>query len=174
MAGWHHRLVGREFEWTPGVGVGHWGLACCSSWGRKESNTTERLNWTELNIYWGLGTSKFIVYVLSLLNEEIYIKDLCVCVCVHVLRCSVMSGSVILWTVAHQAPLSMGFLRQEYWSWVPFLSPGDLPLCMLLGKLINLSVFQSPVIWRLIYPPHNIFVRIKWKKIKTHRMYIKP
>ena len=32
-----------------------------------------------------------------------------------------------LWTVVHQAPLSMGFLRQEYWSGLPFLSPGDLP-----------------------------------------------
>ena len=32
-----------------------------------------------------------------------------------------------LWTVAHQAPLSMGFSRQEYWSGLPFPSPGDLP-----------------------------------------------
>ena len=45
MAGWHHRLNGREFEWTPGVGDGQGGLACCDSWGRKESDTTERLNW---------------------------------------------------------------------------------------------------------------------------------
>ena len=49
MAGWHHRLDGREFGWTPGVGDGQGGLACCNSWGRKESDTTERLNWTELN-----------------------------------------------------------------------------------------------------------------------------
>ena len=48
MAGWHHRLNGREFEWTPGVGDGQGGLAWCNSWGRKESDTTERLNWTEL------------------------------------------------------------------------------------------------------------------------------
>jgi len=48
MAGWHHRLDGRESEWTPGVGDGQGGLACCDSWGRKESDTTERLNWTEL------------------------------------------------------------------------------------------------------------------------------
>ena len=61
MAGWHHRLDGPEFEWTPGVGDGQgglvccdsWGrdgqggLVCCDSWGRKESYTTERLNWTE-------------------------------------------------------------------------------------------------------------------------------
>ena len=50
MAGRHHRLDGRESEWTPGVGDGQWGLACCNSWGRKESDTTEQLNWTELNL----------------------------------------------------------------------------------------------------------------------------
>ena len=47
MAGWHHWLDGHEFEWTPGVGDGQGGLACCGSWGRKESDTTEQLNWTE-------------------------------------------------------------------------------------------------------------------------------
>ena len=46
MAGWHHWLDGRESEWTPGVGDGQGGLACCDSWGCKESDTTEWLNWT--------------------------------------------------------------------------------------------------------------------------------
>ena len=49
MAGWHHWLDGRESEWTPGVGDGQGVLACCNLWGRKESDTTEWLNWTELN-----------------------------------------------------------------------------------------------------------------------------
>ena len=49
MAGWHHGLNGCEFEWTPGDGDGQGGLACCDSWRHKESDTTERLNWTELN-----------------------------------------------------------------------------------------------------------------------------
>ena len=48
MAGWHHWLNGCESEWTPGVGDGQGGLACCHSWGHKESDTTEQLNWTEL------------------------------------------------------------------------------------------------------------------------------
>ena len=48
MAGWHHWLDGRESGWTPGVGDGQGGLACCNSRGRKESDTTEWLNWTEL------------------------------------------------------------------------------------------------------------------------------
>ena len=47
MAGWHHWLDGSESGWTPGVGDGQGGLACCDSWGHKESDTTERLNWTE-------------------------------------------------------------------------------------------------------------------------------
>ena len=46
MAQWHHWLNGRESEWTLGVGDGQGGLACSNSWGRKESDRTERLNWT--------------------------------------------------------------------------------------------------------------------------------
>ena len=49
MAGWHHLLDGHEFEWTPGVGDGQGGLACCDSWGRKELDMTERLNWTDVS-----------------------------------------------------------------------------------------------------------------------------
>jgi len=59
MAGWHHWLDGREFEVTPGVGDGQEGLACCNSWGRKESDMTERLHWTELNV----------VHILALMDS---------------------------------------------------------------------------------------------------------
>ena len=48
MAGWHNWLDGRESGWTPGVGDGQGGLACCDSWGRKESDTTEWLIWSDL------------------------------------------------------------------------------------------------------------------------------
>ena len=44
MVGWHHRLYGGEFEQALGVGDGQGNLACCSPWGRKESDTTEQLN----------------------------------------------------------------------------------------------------------------------------------
>ena len=63
MAGWHHWLDGCESEWTPGVGDGQGGLTCCDSWGRKESDTTEQLNWTELipksRIVGSYGNSSF-------------------------------------------------------------------------------------------------------------------
>ena len=49
MFGWHHRLNGHAFEYTPGVGDGQGGLSCCNSWGCKESDMTEQLNGTELN-----------------------------------------------------------------------------------------------------------------------------
>ena len=54
MVGWHHGLDGRESEWTPGDGDGQGGLACCSSWGCKELDTTEQLNWTENHCRWWL------------------------------------------------------------------------------------------------------------------------
>ena len=50
----------------------------------------------------------------------------CVCVCSHVYMFSHIQHSVTLWTVAHQAPLSMGLSKQEYWSELPFASPGNL------------------------------------------------
>ena len=59
---WHHRLNAHEFGWTPGVGDGQGGLACCNSWSLKESDTTEQLNWTLLflsymspDVSWMLG-----------------------------------------------------------------------------------------------------------------------
>ena len=50
MVRWYHRLNGDEFEWTPGVGDGQGGLACCSPWGCKESDTSQWLNWTGLDV----------------------------------------------------------------------------------------------------------------------------
>ena len=53
MVGWHQWLNGHGFGWTLGVGDGQGGLACCGSWGRKESDTTEQLNWTEFTLIHG-------------------------------------------------------------------------------------------------------------------------
>ena len=80
IAGWHHWHNGHEFDWAPGVGDGQGGLACCDSWGRKESDTTERLNWTELAALG--GSFKVIVYkwmiaTIRILNHwEMWAKTL--------------------------------------------------------------------------------------------------
>ena len=46
MVGWHHRINGHKFEQALGVGDGQGSLVCCSPWGSRESDTTERLNGT--------------------------------------------------------------------------------------------------------------------------------
>ena len=74
MAGWHHWLDGHESGWTPGVGDGQGGLASCYSWGCKESDTTERLNWTEqISIKFQLGfvSSRDLLYNIPLPNNTI-------------------------------------------------------------------------------------------------------
>ena len=55
--GWHHQLDGHGFGWTLKVGDGQGGLACCSSWGCKESDTTEWLKWTELTFHKGANNT---------------------------------------------------------------------------------------------------------------------
>ena len=71
MAGWHQGLDGRESEWTPGVYDGQGGLACCNSWGHKESDRTERLNWTErkFSCSSGLSPSYSLLFQGSLLER---------------------------------------------------------------------------------------------------------
>ena len=64
MARWHHELNGHESDCTPGDGDEQGGLACCDSWGGKESDTTERLNWTELH-YQSLRLCAFLSFSLS-------------------------------------------------------------------------------------------------------------
>ena len=59
MAAWHRWPDGRESEWTPGDGEGQGGLACCDSWGCKESDMTEQLNWTELRTKFKIMLIKF-------------------------------------------------------------------------------------------------------------------
>ena len=78
---WHHRLDGHEFEWTLGVGDGQGCLACCSSWGRKESDTTEQLNWTELNwTYQGPCTGCSLCLECSSKNMKWFTPFMQICV----------------------------------------------------------------------------------------------
>ena len=64
MVGWHHRFDGCEFKQAPGVGDGQGGLACCGSWGHKELDTTEQLNWTE--------SYRTLVFLYQFLISEVY------------------------------------------------------------------------------------------------------
>ena len=87
MVRWHHRLNGHGFGWTPGVGDGQGGLVCCESWSRKESDTTERLDWTELILSpWRSETSSFGLLfshtgiVLFVAVHRIFLCVCCVCI----------------------------------------------------------------------------------------------
>ena len=71
MVGWHHQLNGHSFGWTPGVGDGQGGLRCYSSRGRKESNMTERLNWTELIDLFSVSSEGWNVSNLTLLFKRV-------------------------------------------------------------------------------------------------------
>ena len=56
MVGWHHWLNGHDFKEAPGIGDGQGGLVCCSPWGCRQSDTTERLKWTELSMALAIRT----------------------------------------------------------------------------------------------------------------------
>ena len=79
MVGWHHQLNGHGFGWTLGVGDAQRGLVCCGSWGRKESDMTEWLNWTELNLkiwtqnnqYQGIYSNKLLEKVSGHLGKKL-------------------------------------------------------------------------------------------------------
>ena len=77
IAGWHHWLDGRESQWTPGVGDGQGGLACCDSWGHKESDTTERLIWSDLRESVPTGTSFLVGVIKMFLIDVVMGAQLC-------------------------------------------------------------------------------------------------
>ena len=75
----HHWLDGRESEWTPGIGDGQGGLACCDSQGCKESDMTEWLNWTELNSRYGKKQQEGIFFWTKKLVREVWSRDFATC-----------------------------------------------------------------------------------------------
>ena len=109
MVGWHHWLNGRESQWTLGVGVGQGGLACCDSWGRKGSDTTEWLIWY-VYVY-------AYVYVYKTLSSDIScVKSLHSCLTLCIIQ-----------TLTIMYSQSMGYLRWKNRNGLPFLVPADLP-----------------------------------------------
>ena len=75
MAGWYHQLNAHEFGWTPGAGYGQGGLAGCGSGGRKESDTIERLNWTELIWIFLIFSLLIIELTVRMQNCTAILKD---------------------------------------------------------------------------------------------------
>ena len=93
MIAWHHRLYGHEFEKDPGVGDAQGSLPCCSPWGHKELDTTERLNWTELKEWRNMrhrrmGTSYFTLFILlqkSWIGSELNLNILSIWFIINIL-----------------------------------------------------------------------------------------
>ena len=117
IAGWHHWLDGRESEWIPGVGDGQGGLACCDSRGRKESDTTELLNWTELN-WW----------VFRRMTTEIK------CPCVKGIYCQYDLPPLLMLALITWLSWCLSGLFTSFWPvhrkacWIEVLSPGIGPV----------------------------------------------
>ena len=92
MAGLHHWLEGRGSEWTPGVGDGQGGLACCDSWGRKESDTTEQLIWSDLILKVPIASPTETKFVQSASGKYLALADslniFCPCLFYQSLDCS--------------------------------------------------------------------------------------
>ena len=147
MAGWHHWLDGHESEWTPGVGDGQGGLACCDSWGRKELDTTEWLNWTKLRlIIYGLyyvEVGSFYAHFLKSFNHK------CVLNFVKAFSASIdiiiwfLSFNLLIWCVTLidlyilKNPCIPGI--NPTWSWCMSF----LMCCWILFAKILLRIFAS-------------------------------
>ena len=98
MGGWHHRLNGHEFEQAPGVGDGQGSLVCCSPWGHKELDMTDRLNsLTDLSC----GTWDFIVMCGNCLVEIRGIFSYSMCDLVPPLGIEVRSPAFGTWSLSH-------------------------------------------------------------------------
>ena len=126
MAGWHHRLYAHEFEWTLGDGDGQGGLACSDSWGHKELDTTEGLNWTELNI---------LFRMFSLKNISIAAVQSCLALCnPWTAACQVSLSFSICLPFLHLPNLSLFSLVISIYPSICYLSihlPININLCML-------------------------------------------
>ena len=163
MAGWHHRLDGQEFGWTPGDGDGQGSLACCNSWGRKELDMTERLNWTELKddlFQWPQKLYKYMWYhaahIISAdllswrptltyrLIDHLYLSSF-----IHLLLLSPPKIGLLCLTCLHLklfVPTALG--RGSLWlNWIYYQGVG-LPQAGLACVWVNPSVLKAKF-WKL-------------------------
>jgi len=186
MVGWHHWLNGHEFEQAPGVGDGQGSLACCSPWGRRvRHDWVTELNWIKnikfiaklccwfhlrailwagdfiahsqvrqlkpkqsVNLLLHLGplasTPRYLPGILGMFTDA----------------WGLFSVFVTPWTVARQAPLPVGFSRQEYWSGLSFPPPGDLP-----DPGTEPTSPVSPALQQMLYPLSH------WDNVSARQMW---
>ena len=134
MVGWHHQLDGHGFGWTPGVGDGQGGLAWGSSWGCKESDMTERLNWTELKLAWKWKFSTCVFYKWKYLrsinakriSRESEVAQSCLTLC-DPMDCSLSGSSVHgIFQARVLEWIAISFSRESSWprdrTWVSHIA----------------------------------------------------
>ena len=132
MAGWHHCLDGHESKWTPGVGNWQGGLACCNSRGRKKSDTTERLIWSDLLLFcrenaasethyennevlWGFEVICVFCLVLNMENENLsafFYKMICHVDNVQV-KNSMYTQNVVIWFHLYKVSITSTSVEKE-------------------------------------------------------------
>ena len=142
-------------------------LVGCHLWGRKVGH-----DWSDL-----AAAAAVILHPLTswcLQRPLISFLSLCCAVlCCAVLCCSVVSDSAISWTVVCQAPLSMEFSRQEYWSGMPFPTPGDLPdsgiePVSLMCPALAGRFFTTSVTWEVRERPSFILLHVDNQLSQNH------
>ena len=182
IVGWHHRLDGHEFEQVSGAGDGQGGLACCSPWGHKQSDTTEltEVNWTETNstshplncqkanysttlnvvssLYWQLSyTAVGIEHFQRAILYSVQFS------------CSVLSHSATPWTAARQASLYI----TSSWNLLKLMSVESVipsnHLILYCPLLLPPSIFPSIKVFS-----NESVLCIKWPKYWSFSFNINP
>ena len=114
MVGWHHRLNAHGFGWTLGVGDGQGGQVCCDSWGCKDSDMTEWLNWTDLLANSFTHSKIFLDYLLYTLHSfgyRRYTKILSPISIIYDWRCQVISNNYMCYGEGSGNPLQYSCLE---------------------------------------------------------------
>ena len=148
MAGWHHRLDGHEFEYTLGVGDGQGGLACYDSWGRKESDMTERLNWTDWSALCPPFPGKAIKLFFSTLPKTLVFK---IPFSVGVQRLSFGHQS------SCKTQLRGSFLLQANWNEAFLLHFYSIDVHFTQGFMYSIALVISPVSLIYLWDPGFLF-----------------
>ena len=117
MVGWYHRFNGHEFEQGPGIGDGQGSLACCSPWGHKELDMTERLNWTEKTI----NSNRYFSYFITFLSTSVQFSSVAP---LHIeFLISVYTKCKSSSIQIYDSPLTVNSSLQNHCNFLPYNSP---------------------------------------------------